>query len=160
MQPFASPLMVSSSANERRFPLRLPAARNVSLIRPSQTPRHRRSGPSGTSKTRSQQSDDSSRSRWLEPSCAARVAKPFHQNCLIADRRDAVELGPLGISAPVNQRTNQPQQRLMLWRNRPAIEKGSEFNMLGCAPGRLVGLMHDVGVHRLFVAAEIPAITI
>jgi hypothetical protein len=42
----------------------------------------------------------------------------------------------------------------------PAIEKGSEFNMCGCAPGRLVSLMHDVGVHRLFVAAEIPAIAI
>ena len=42
----------------------------------SQTPRRRRSDPNGISKTRSRQSEDNSRSRWPEPSCAARVAKP------------------------------------------------------------------------------------
>ena len=76
-----------------------PAAQNVSHILASQTPRRRRSDPSGTSKARSRQSEDSSRSRWLVPSCAVRVAKPFNQNRLTADRRDAVELGGPGAHA-------------------------------------------------------------
>ena len=57
-------------------PLRPPAAPNISHIHPSDTPRRRRSDPNGISKTRSRQSEDNSRSRWLEPCCAARVAKP------------------------------------------------------------------------------------
>src|SRR5271166_5354083 len=80
-------------------PLRPPAASNISYIHPSQTPRRRRSDPNGISKTRSRQSEDNSRSRWLEPSCAARVAKPSqldhlcHNDHPAEDRRDTVELG-------------------------------------------------------------------
>jgi hypothetical protein len=77
-------------------PLRPPAAPNISHIHPSQTPRRRRSDPNGISKTRSRQSEDNSRSRWLEPSCAARVAKPSQLDHLCdhptEDRRDTVEL--------------------------------------------------------------------
>jgi hypothetical protein len=51
------------------------AAPNISHIHPSQTPRRRRSDPNGISKTQSRQSEDNSRSRWLERSCAAHVAK-------------------------------------------------------------------------------------
>src|SRR5208283_3857083 len=79
-------------------PLRPPAAPNISYIHPSQTPRRRRSDPNGISKTRSRQSEDNSRSRWLEPSCAARVAKPSqldhlcHNDHPTEDRRDTVEV--------------------------------------------------------------------
>ena len=57
-------------------PLRLPATPNTSPIPASQTPRRRRSDPSGTSKTRSPPSAESSQSFWREPSHAARAAKP------------------------------------------------------------------------------------
>src|SRR5271166_3779615 len=77
-------------------PLRSPAPPNISHIHPSQTPRRRRSDPNGISKTRSRQSEDNSRSRWPEPCCAARVAKPFQLDHLCdhptEDRRDTVEL--------------------------------------------------------------------
>src|SRR5271167_720767 len=74
-------------------PLRPPAARNVSLILASHIPRRRQSDPNGISKIRSRRSEDNSRSRWPEPSCAARVAKPCHHDRPFADRRDTVELG-------------------------------------------------------------------
>src|ERR1700741_1622892 len=73
-------------------PLRLPVAPNASPILASQTPRRRRSDPSDISKTPSPQSEDRSRSHWLEPSCVARVAKPRNPERLIGDLRDAVEL--------------------------------------------------------------------
>ena len=61
----------------------------------------RRSDPNGISKTRSRQPEDNSRSRWLEPCCAARVAKPSQLDHLCdhptKDRRDTVELGPYRI---------------------------------------------------------------
>ncbi len=72
-------------------PLRLPAGRNVSPILASQTPRRRRSDPSGISKTQSRPSDDRSQSFWLEPSCAAHAAKQSDQDNPTGDRRDAVE---------------------------------------------------------------------
>ena len=74
-------------------PLWRPAARNVSPIPASQTPRRRRSDPNDTSKTRSRPSDDSSQSPLPETSCAARVAKPCDHNSPIGGHRDTVELG-------------------------------------------------------------------
>ena len=73
-------------------PLWPPAARNVSPIHASQTPRRRRSDPNATSKTRSRRCDDGFQSRWPEPSYAARAAKPCDRSRPIEDRRDAVEL--------------------------------------------------------------------
>ncbi len=73
-------------------PLRPPAARNVSPILASQTPRRRQYDPNGISKTRSRRSEDTSRSRWREPKRAVRVAKPCHSDHLIKDRRDTGEL--------------------------------------------------------------------
>ena len=73
-------------------PLWRPAARNVSPIPASQTPRRRRSDPNDTSKTRSRPSDDSSQSPLPETSCAARVAKPCDHNSPIGGHRDTVEL--------------------------------------------------------------------
>ena len=69
-------------------------------------------------------------------------------------------LGPRGIGVPVNQSTSQSQQGLMLGGNRPAIEKGSDFDASNRAARWKIRLMHDVCVHRVVVAAEIPSITI
>ncbi len=77
-QPCASPLMDSLSANERRFPPQAPGGAKHLAYPPVPDPEtRRRSDPNGISKTRSQQSEDNSRSRWLEPSCAARVRQAF-----------------------------------------------------------------------------------
>ena len=69
-------------------------------------------------------------------------------------------LGPRGIGVPVKQSTNQSQQGLMLGGNRPAVEKGSDFDASNRAARWKICLMHDVCVHRVVVAAEIPSITI
>src|SRR5271157_5268435 len=69
-------------------------------------------------------------------------------------------LGPRGISVPVNQSTNQSQQGFMLGGNRPAIEKGSNFDVSDRAARWKIRLVHDICVHRVVVAAEIPPIAI
>ena len=89
-------------------PLWPPARPNISHIHPSQTPWRRRSDPNGISKTRSRQSEDNSRSPWLEPCRAARVAKPSQLDHLCdhptEDRRDTVELELCGkVGDGVNQ---------------------------------------------------------
>ena len=90
-------LWIPDPRTSSHSPLRPPAAPNISHIHPSQTPRRRRSDPNDMSKTRSRQSEDNSRSRWLEPCCAARVAKPSQLDHLCdhptEDRRDTVVLG-------------------------------------------------------------------
>ena len=48
----------------------------------------------------------------------------------------------------------------MLGGNRPAIEKGSDFDASKRVARWKIRLMHDVCVHRAVVAAEIPSITI
>ncbi len=73
-------------------PLRPPVAPNIWHFHPSQTPRLRQSDPNGTSTIQSRQSEDASPSRWREPLRAARVAKHRHDDHLIEDRRDTVEL--------------------------------------------------------------------
>src|SRR5208282_3169862 len=69
-------------------------------------------------------------------------------------------LGARGISVPVNQSTNQSQQGFMLGGNRPAIEKGSNFDVSDRAARWKIRLVDDECAHRLVAAAEIPSITI
>jgi SRSO17 transposase len=74
-------------------PLRPPAPRNVWPILASQIPRRHLSDPNDISKIRSRRSEDNSRSRSPDRSCAAHVAKPCYHDNPLGNHRDTVELG-------------------------------------------------------------------
>jgi hypothetical protein len=55
---------------------------------------------------------------------------------------DFIQLGPIGVRGDIHQRSDQPQQRLLL-RPRPLSQEGPDFNVRQTASGRRVGLVDN-----------------